>query len=164
MPDYVGTVLFAGNIAYCVAALLSGWLTDAVKRPAVIAFAGLCFIAVGMYMFGPVGPPFPVQSEIMFVGVTIAFWGAGLVIVPALPYVVHCAGANNAECVSALYCACTEIGAIIGHIVSTQVSEAFSVQIAMASWALAAVLLALCSAFISIATASWTGLKAFHAE
>ena len=144
--------LFAGNIAYFAAALLSGWATDAVKRPTVIAFAGLCFVAFGMYMFGPVGWPFPDQLDVIFVGVVIGFWGAGVVTVPVLPYVAHCAGANNAEGACALISACNELGAIIGHIVCTQVSNAYGVKVAMAAWAGVAMLLALWTAILSIST------------
>ena len=150
--DNVGMALFAGNIAYCAAALLSGWLTDTTRRPVIIAFAGLCFVACGTYMFGPVGWPFPVQLDVLFVGVAIAVWGAGIVDMPVFPYAVHCAGAKNIEVVSALVCACDQLGAIVGCIACTQVSHAYSVRVAMISWTGVAVLLVLWAAILSITT------------
>ena len=153
VPDYVGMALFAGNVAYCVAALLSGWLTDAIKQHTIIMFTGLSWIAVGMYMFGPVGWPFRVQSDVVFVGLVVGFWGAGVVTVPLFPYLAACAGENQVRA-AAMLCASHELGALIGHIVCTQLSHAFSIEVAMASWSAFAILLALWTAILSLTSKS----------
>lgn len=145
--------LFVGNVAYCVAALLSGWLADVIKPQTVIVCVGLCWIAAGMYMFGPVGWPFPVQLNVVLVGLVIGFWGASFVMVPLFPYLSDCAGTSSSVQASALFCACYQLGSIVGHIVST---HAYNIRTAVATWSVAAIVLALWTAILTIASKSRT--------
>ena len=100
--------------------------------------------------------------NVVFVGLIIGFWGAGLVSVPVFPFIVDCAGANKIRA-SALICACHELGAIVGHIVCTQLANAYNTRIASAAWAAVAFLLALWTAIFSIARGSGQA-KTLHAS
>ena len=39
--------------------------SDIVKPPMIVIFVGLCYIATGMYMFAPLGYPFPAQENVL---------------------------------------------------------------------------------------------------
>jgi hypothetical protein len=145
--------LFAGNVVYCVAALLFGWLTDAIKPLTVLLFLGFCWLATGTYMFGPAGWPFPAQLDVIFVGLVIGHLGAAAVMVPMFAYLAHCAGASTVRAI-ALLCSCHELGFIAGQIASTQLMHAYNFRIAISVWSAAATLFALWAAILTIASDS----------
>eukprot|EP00455_Lapot_gusevi_P025376 TRINITY_DN2666_c0_g1_i2.p1 TRINITY_DN2666_c0_g1~~TRINITY_DN2666_c0_g1_i2.p1 ORF type:complete len:458 (+),score=151.04 TRINITY_DN2666_c0_g1_i2:89-1375(+) len=145
-PGTIGLLLMLCVLCYSLAAPIAGYASDFVGRQPVIV-TGLGFITIGLYMFGPVGPPFAVTMPVVVVGLALLGIGMGLTMVPVVPDMIECGGEGSEEVVSGLT-GIFSLGEIAGPALGSFLIDQYSFNVAAGCWVIASLSLALTIVFV----------------